>query len=570
MKKVVFLMLALSLALAGVSLLYANSLPAQGVVKVKAGITPLGPGYADGISGSVSPEGIEVDRHLYRWHSIIYSDDPEAPGGFLFVEIEHGQVHEFSGVPCIDGICPYPQGDPFEASGEVTFAYRVSIEPIPPLERPPKTDPRLRVDTPLGSSRVETVGLTLTVGGSVLIGTGYNQQFGSGALDPESFTLAGHRLALSRFHWTIYLRRFSGALEAGMVWPAGVSLDSVTVDGAVHTTSCYIESDRTAFRCGNTGFSSPWSFGDEVQIRLRLTIPADTPPPTPTSVPTPGPSIQTTALGSPGIDRTQWRLDSRGTLHGELIPPDYTPVTTYEFEWRPIGSQRLNNERIPSENFTLNIPYDGVPSYVIEVRVRAEYDPGSSITSADRTDTIDIPAADDPWVTVWSPWVSAIIDTPQVQEVVEGVPEVTAAQTGLRDAVSDLLRTGGVGSVQASDNLASIMLGTGWILVTLGVAFFISMATGGSGISWFAGGVVGMGVWSVAAPFGDSALVWAGDWLRAGPDALGAILHREIGGPMTSGFTSDAELPEPYTRELPNRERQRRFRALGWRSTGTH
>ena len=135
-------------------------------------------------------------------------------------------------------------------------------------------------------------------------------------------------------------------------------------------------------------------------------------------------------MASPGIDRTQWRLDSRGTLHGELIPPDYTPVTTYEFEWRPIGARGLNTERIPSENFTLDIPYDGVPSYVIEVRVRAEYDPGSSITNAARTDTIAIPAADDPWVTVWSPWVSAIIDTPQVQEVVEGVPpEVTAAQT---------------------------------------------------------------------------------------------------------------------------------------------
>ena len=52
------------------------------------------------------------------------------------------------------------------------------------------------------------------------------------------------------------------------------------------------------------------------------------------------------------------------------------------------------------------------------------------------------------------------------------------------------------------------MLGTSWILVTLGVVFVISMATGGSGISWFGGGVVGMAVWSVAAPFG--ILPWYG------------------------------------------------------------
>ena len=510
MQHLVLLLLALTGTLAGVALAHADSLPAQGVVRVTAGDTPLGPGYALNLAGSVDPAGIEVGGHLHRWQSIIYADNPDAQGGLLIVDMERARIEQFSGVSCKDGVCPYPQGNPFGASGEATFAYTLSIEPAPTTAPQPrdKSGRAVRADFPTDDSRTETVGLTLTVGGSGVVGTGYSQQFGTGALDPESFTLAGHRLALSRFQWTLYTRRFSGALESGMVWPSGVSLNSVVVGGVRHTTNCYIESNRSNFRCGHTGFVSPWSVGDEVEVRMDLSVPGNVPVPTPTLVPEPKPSIQTTGLASPGIDRTQWRLDARGTLHGELVPPDYTPIRYYEFEWRPIGAQRKTTLKAETETFTLDVPYDGVPSYVIEVRVRAEYAPGSSIISADRTDTIDIPAGDDPWVSVWSPWTSAIIATPQVQQVVEDPPEFTDAQTGLRDAFSDLLRTGGVDSVQASDNLASIMLGTGWILVTLGVVFFISMATGGSGISWFAGGAVGMAVWSVAAPFG--ILPWYG------------------------------------------------------------
>ena len=514
--RIAFLMAAIASLLVGVGAVVADQpLPAGGVVHITSGTTPLGPGFAEGLAGGAEPAGIQVGQKMYLWRTVVFYDDPTLEGGVLLVDLDGAVVLTFAGAPCTDGICPYAS-DPF-GNGSAAFAYQVeiSVQPEPTAVRPTRRAPLFGGDRPPSRARasqggpgatvVQTVGMTLTVGGGGFdLTTGYNQATGQGLLGPDDFVIGGNRLALERFQWSFYQRRFHGTLESGMVWPPGVSLDAVTVDGVIYRLRCYIESNRKDWRCGSTGFFSPWSVGEVVAVTMSFTVPPNLPPPTATPQPTRAPSLQTTGLPSPGIDRTQWNIDGAGTLHGQLVPPAYTPVFVYDLEWRPIGTGTVNLDQVAQEDFALNIPFDGVPSYVIEVRVRAKYAPGSDIYSADRTQQIAIPATDDPWVTIWSPWATAVIATPPTREVTEDEPtgQPPAGSTGLRDAAAQVIREMGVGSVEASNNLAQIILGIGWIGLTLIAMSLLVAATGGSTLAWFGAGIVGLGLWSAAVPFG--------------------------------------------------------------------
>ena len=127
-----------------------------------------------------------------------FYDDPTLEGGVLLVDLDGAVVLTFAGAPCTDGICPYAS-DPF-GNGSAAFAYQVeiSVQPEPTAVRPTRRAPLFGGDRPPSRARasqggpgatvVQTVGMTLTVGGGGFdLTTGYNQATGQGLLGPDDF-----------------------------------------------------------------------------------------------------------------------------------------------------------------------------------------------------------------------------------------------------------------------------------------------------------------------------------------------------------------------------------------------
>ena len=149
--------------------------------------------------------------------------------------------------------------------------------------------------------------------------------------------------------------------------------------------------------------------------------------------------------------------------------------------------------------FNIQIPYHGEADYILEMRVRGEFDVGSTIANQDRTQELMVPADGDPWVTIWSQWYPATIATPIVEEVV--VPD-REQNDGLMIALGETLMAVGVNDVTAANALAAFILGVGFFVLAAGAGILVTVALGANGVSAMAGGIFYIGIWMIAPAVG--------------------------------------------------------------------
>ena len=321
-----------------------------------------------------------------------------------------------------------------------------------------------------------------------------------GSVTPDTVAISGERLVFREIAWQGPFGRIFITLEPGSVWPSGVELESVGIAGATYSTNCFIHSDRRSISCGSGIARSPFIDGTTI-VNIIVSLPPARPvdPIEPPEEEDTG--LQETSLVGPQIDRTRTSISSSGVLSGEITPPPFGPVSCYQIEWRRLaGDDRPIVELCGgATEFNIQIPYHGEADYILEMRVRGEFDVGSTIANQDRTQELMVPADGDPWVTIWSQWYPATIATPIVEEVV--VPD-REQNDGLMIALGETLMAVGVNDVTAANALAAFILGVGFFVLAAGAGILVTVALGANGVSAMAGGIFYIGIWMIAPAVG--------------------------------------------------------------------